>query len=184
MNQLKPFLAMLCGHFNNAVQLEKFKTEGISNYPFAEHINTLCNDKILDLPHNFKGGFVLEESYYTINQSISKMPYLFLITEESEGIRLVSYEMPEGYTKDNFTYENLKPLSYQDLKINEKFTPILYRMKDGSFYGKSVSMFSPVTRFTLEETLTEKLLLVSETIEVNGKRTFGYNLPIAFRRCE
>lgn len=184
MNQLEQFLSMLCGHFNNAVQLEKFKTEGITNYPFAEHINTLCNDKILDLPQNFKGAFVLEESYYTRNQSTNKMPHLFLITEESEGVQLSSYKMPEGYTKDDFTYENLKPVSYQDLRINETFTPILYRWRDGSFYGKSVSMFSPVTRFTLEETFTEKLLLVSETFEVNGKRTFGYDLPIAYRRCE
>ena len=30
-------------------------------------MNTLCNDKIRDLPPDFAGAFMLEESYYTTN---------------------------------------------------------------------------------------------------------------------
>lgn len=35
-------------------------------------------------------------------------------------------------------------------------------------------MFSPVLKFTLFERFSEEYLEVSETMEVRGKRTFGY----------
>lgn len=184
MNQLEHFTAMLCGHFNNALQLKNLESEGIQNYPKAEHINTICNDKIIGLPQDFSGFFVLEESYYNTNGTTNAMPHLFLITDEADGINLTSYDMPEGYTKETFTYTNLKPIRYDDLKQNKKFVPIVYRYNDGAFYGKSESMFSPVLKFTLEETFRDDVLFVSETFEVNGKRTFGYDLPLEYRRCE
>lgn len=184
MSKIELFLSMLCGTFDNTEQFNKMQANGIKDYPFAQHTNSVCNDKITGLPESFQGAFVLEESYYTVNGAMNKMPHLFLITEEADAIKLLSFEMPEGYTKDNFTFENLNDISYQDLKQSEKFTPILYTWNGTSFYGKSVSMFSPVLRFTLEETFSEELLLVSETFEVNGKRTFGYDNPIEYRRCK
>ena len=35
-------------------------------------------------------------------------------------------------------------------------------------------MFSPVLKFTLHEKFNVKKLEVSETMEINGRRTFGY----------
>ena len=184
MNKLELFLSMLCGHFDNKIQLEKFKMEGITNYPFGEHRNTLCNDKIIGLPDDFTGAFVLKESNYTLKGKTHYMPHLFLITEEQDAIKLVSYEIPDGYTEENFTYENLTSIKYEDLKLSETFTPIEFKWKNDCFYGKSVSMISSDMKFRFEETLTAERLLVSETIEVNGKRTFGFDLPIVYRRCE
>ena len=46
-------------------------------YPYAEHVNTICNDKINNLPEDFKGKFVVEESYY-----VSKVIEIDLILEE------------------------------------------------------------------------------------------------------
>lgn len=43
-------------------------------------------------------------------------------------------------------------------------------------------MFTPVMKFTLFERFSEEVLEVTETIEVNGKRTFGYDLPLEYRR--
>ena len=43
-------------------------------------------------------------------------------------------------------------------------------------------MFSPVLKFTLFERFSAEWLEVSESMEVNGKRTFGYDEPIIYKR--
>ena len=43
-------------------------------------------------------------------------------------------------------------------------------------------MFTPVLKFTLWERFSEAGLEVQETMEVNGKRTFGYDAPIRYQR--
>ena len=45
-------------------------------------------------------------------------------------------------------------------------------------------MFSPVLKFSLYEKFTENQLEVSESMEVNGKRTFGYDEPIIYKRIK
>lgn len=45
-------------------------------------------------------------------------------------------------------------------------------------------MFSPVLKFTLFERFSEEYLEVSEIMEVNGKKTFGYDNPIIYKRAE
>lgn len=182
MTMIEQFIGYLTGHFDNSQQLERFEREGITGYPRAEHRNTVCNDRITGLPADFSGVFVLEESYYTTDGKTNAMPHLFLFTEEEGGIKLTSYEIPEGYTKENFTCENLKETALESLKISEKFTPIIYREENGAFVGKGVSMFSPMLKFKLEERFDSEVLEVSETFEVNGKRTFGYDLPLEYRR--
>ena len=183
MNILKNFTDLLCGVFDNSVQLERFKKEGIEGYPFAKHVNTVLNDKIKNLPSDFKGIFILEESYYTVNDHTNSMPHIFLFTEESDGsVKLTSYETPEGYTKQNLTYENIDTLDFEGLKVSEKFTPAIYKENNGVWEGGSVSNFSPVMQFKLFERFSKDVLEVSEIIEVNGKRTFGYDLPLEYRR--
>ena len=103
MKLLGEFTAMLCGSFDNSVQLERFAAQGITGYPEARHVNTRINDHIDHLPEDFAGEFVLEESYYTVGGRTNAMPHLFLFTEEGDCVKLTSYEMPEGYTKDTFT---------------------------------------------------------------------------------
>lgn len=182
MSQLDCFINILIGHFDNLEQYNILKHQGISNFPFAEHINTICNDKIINLPEDFNGIFIVEESYYTINGKTNALPHLFLFIEEKEGIKLISYEIPNGYDKTTFTYANLKAIDYCHLKLSERFTPATYVLKDGVWEGGSVSMFSPILKFTLFERFSEEKLEVSESMEVNGKRTFGYDEPIIYKR--
>ena len=66
MMKLDNFVGMMTGHFDNKDQFNKMQAEG-KTYPYAEHVNTICNDKINNLPEDFKGKFVVEESYYEIN---------------------------------------------------------------------------------------------------------------------
>lgn len=181
MNKLNGFMDILTGHFNNSAQFEKMKQKDL-NFPYAEHINTICNDKITNLPNDFQGIFMVEESYYTANGNTHATPHLFLFTEEEKGIKLTSYELPAGYDKNTFTYQALKPVDYHELKPSEKFTPALYVEKEGVWEGGSTSMFSPVLKFTLFERFSKEYLEVSESMEVNGKKTFGYDEPIFYKR--
>ena len=174
MNKLKDFMNILTGSFNNSEQFDKMKLDNI-DFPYAEHVNTICNDKIINLPEDFKGIFMVEESYYTSNGNTHASPHLFLI-------KLTSYEVPNGYDKNTFTYKDLKEIDYNELRVSEKFTPALYIEKDGVWEGGSTSMFSPVLKFTLFERFSEEYLEVSETMEVRGKRTFGYDEPIIYKR--
>ena len=177
MNHLDAFLKILCGRFDNAAQIQELEREGVTDFPFARHVNTVCNDKIAGLPADFPGKFVLEESYYTTGGRTHASPHLFLFTQEGEDVKLTSYELPKG----SDTYETMAPLAYEDLKVSEKFTPAVYTLRDGVWEGGSVSMFSPVLKFTLFERFSPEVLEVSETMEVNGQRTFGYDRPILYR---
>lgn len=76
MMKLDNFVGMMTGHFDNKDQFNKMQAEG-KTYPYAEHVNTICNDKINNLPEDFKGKFVVEESYY-----VSKVIEIDLILEE------------------------------------------------------------------------------------------------------
>ena len=54
MMKLDNFVGMMTGHFDNKDQFNKMQAEG-KTYPYAEHVNTICNDKINNLPEDFKG---------------------------------------------------------------------------------------------------------------------------------
>ena len=60
MTKLENFVGMMTGHFDNKDQFDKMQEER-KTYPYAEHVNTICNDKINNLPEDFKGKFVVEE---------------------------------------------------------------------------------------------------------------------------
>jgi hypothetical protein len=85
-------------------------------YPYAKHVNTVCNDKINNIPQDFNGKFVVEESYYETNGNRHASPHLFLITENEDGILLSSYEIPEGEDKNTFSYDSMKNVDYSELR--------------------------------------------------------------------
>ena len=181
MMKLDNFVGMMTGHFDNKEQYARMQKAG-KLYPYAEHGNTVCNDKIKNLPEDFNGRFVVEESYYETNGKRHASPHLFLITEKEDGIVLYSYEIPEGEEKSTFSYDSMKNADYTELKKSEKFTPALYHKKDGIWEGGSTSQFSPVMTFKLWEKFSDSCLEVSESMEVNGKKTFGYDEPIIYKR--
>ena len=45
-------------------------------------------------------------------------------------------------------------------------------------------MFSPVLKFILRETTGPQQLEVEERMEMNGKKTFGFDGPILYRRMQ
>ena len=182
MMKLENFVNMMTGHFDNREQFNMMQKEG-KVYPYAEHVNTVFNDKIDTLHKDFTVSFVVEYIYYENAGRRHSSPHLFLITENEDGVLLSSYEIPEGEDRNAFSYASMKNVDYSKLKKSEKFTPALYREKDGIWEGGSTSRFSPVMIFKLWERFSDSCLEVSESMEVNGKRTFGYDEPIIYKRA-
>lgn len=90
MSELQEFVSLLSGEFDNAAQHAELTAAGQADFPFAEHRNTPCNDKIRGLPSDFAGVFLVEESYYTVAGRTHASPHLFLFTQEGDNIRLTS----------------------------------------------------------------------------------------------
>ena len=109
------FVKLMTGHFDNKEQFTEMKAAG-KIFPYAQHVNTVCNDKINNIPEDFHGIFIVEESYYETEGRRHASPHLFLITEAEDGILLSSYEIPEGEDKNTFSYDSMKNVDYSKLK--------------------------------------------------------------------
>ncbi len=105
MSKLNEFIQLLQGRFDNKEQFESLNDE---DFPYAKHVNTICNNKIVNLPNDFKGVFMVQESYYITKGRKNAQPHFFLFTEEDNQIKLTSCDTPDGYDKNTFTYANLK----------------------------------------------------------------------------
>lgn len=187
MNQFNEFKNVIVGRFNNLEQVEKEKEAGVVIHPIAKHINDICNNKIENLPEDFNGIFVIEESYYTDVKSgrTNILPHLFLFEETKEGkVKLISYEIPKSISRKDFTNENenLK-LNYDELQVSEKFTPMIYEYSEnGEFHGRSFSNFGGDTTFLLDETLSKDKFEVNEILKKGEKVIIGYDTPIIYKR--
>lgn len=183
MTILDSFLEFIVGDFDNSQQYDELNKKGI-NFPYAKHKNSLCNYKIKNLPNNFSKQFMIEESYYTINDNVKPSHHLFLFEEMDNKIKLTSYEIPKPYNKNNFTYDNVSELNFEDFESSKKFKPAIYEFNEGVWQGGSISNFSETLTFTLFEKFSKQQLEVVEKMEVNGKKTFGYDEPIIYKRIK
>ena len=184
MDILEHFITYLCGRFNNDKQVAKELEQGSIIHPRARHINGICNSKIKNLPEAFKGYFVIEESYYQIGERMQVLPHLFLFDlNEARKVRLTSYELPEGISKEDFRNDNHElVMDYRKLQISEKFNPMIYEYYEDCFRGSSISDFGNGISFTLQEKATPTVLEVSEVFRRNDKITFGFEEPIIYER--
>lgn len=100
MDTLKRFTNNLCGGFNNDKQIQDQEAKGKVTHPKAKHINRIANDKIINLPCDFNGYFIIEESYYEIGNRKNILPHLFLFTlNENNQVVLTSYVYLKVYQK-------------------------------------------------------------------------------------
>ena len=185
MNVLEVFVENLCGNFNNDEQIRKQEEKGNVTHPKATHINGVCNSKIKNLPKDFNGYFVIEESYYDQGGRQNILPHLFLFTlNEDNKVVLESYELPNNISKEDFRNNNENLImDYNELVKSEKFNPMIYNEDNGIFTGESTSMFSPVTKFVLKEKIENNTLYVSEVFYKNDNKTFGFEDPIIYKKA-
>lgn len=184
MGKLELFIKNLCGKFNNDDQIKEESKLNNIFHPKAIHINGVCNNKIINLPKDFKGYFIIEESYYEQGNFKNILPHLFLFTlNEDNEVMLTSYEIPKNISKEDFRNDNLDlVINYDELENSKKFTPMIYHEKDGAFIGESISHFTPDTTFKLKEKIEDGIMYVSEVFEKNGKITFGFVDPIVYKK--
>ncbi len=138
--KMEKFVKLMTGHFDNREQFTEMKSAG-KLFPYARHVNTVCNDKINNIPENFTGIFMVEESYYETDGKCHASPHLFLITDCDGGIMLSSYEIPAGEDKNTFSYASMKNVEYSDLKDLRSLPRHCIRKRMVSGKGKCESVY-------------------------------------------
>lgn len=186
MNKLDLFIKYLTGDFNNLNQIRNESENGGQIHPFSIHITRECNEKITNLPQNFAGRFVIEESYYTKPDG-SKLiaPHLFLFElNDKEEVQLKSYQLPAKFKKEEFTNGNKNlVLDFNDLELSANFGVMEYNfIEKNGFYGSLRNELGNEIVFTLTETIGENSLEVMELMEKGGVRLTPYDSPIIYDR--
>jgi hypothetical protein len=184
MKNMNLFMQMLCGTFENREQCQKEAEEGNPIHPIARHIIGTCNHKIVNLPKEFMGQFVIEESYFDLGTHQIDKHYLFLYEMVSDNqIRLSSYNIPEHLSKETFTNANAEiTIDYDRLEISPRFSPLLLESVGDTFVGENVSKFSEEHIFKFRLEVTKDALYVTEVLEKQGEIVAGYDSPTIYKR--
>ena len=173
------------GDLDNIEQINAEIKAGKQIHPYAKHVNRLLDNKIKNLPPNYNGFYILEESYYTYpNKPMEVKPYLFWFEKTKKGqIRLHSIQIPKGIDKKSLKNDNKKlSLNYVDLIDSPTFKPAIYSKKSGGFYIKAPVDLPNGMKFTLEETIGKDSFEVMELLQKAGKSMTPYTTPIIYKR--
>lgn len=187
MEKLDKFINYICGTFNNENQLKEEKdATGEVRTPIAKHIVGICNDKITNLPEDFKGYFTIDETYYNHEEHETALHHLFLYTlNEDNNVVLTSYELPTHIDYNDFINANERlVIDYTKLELSKKFTPITFEEKDEYFLAESESSFSPEVIFTAVEKIYDGKMYVTEIFRKNGVIVSGSEEPIVYDKIK
>ena len=99
--KLDEFTEMMTGHFDNKEQFDKMQAEG-KTYPYAEHVNTICNDKIKNLPEDLllkkatmkRMENVMHHHIFFLLQKQNREFYFPLMKFQKEKIRRHFHTLP------------------------------------------------------------------------------------------
>jgi hypothetical protein len=182
MQNLNRFMEMVCGAFDNSEQCRQEEARGTRIHPRARHIIGICNDRISNLPADFPGFFVIEESYFDLGAQQIEKHYLFLYEETVHGkIRLTSFDVPASIPRASFTNANREmQIDFEQLTVSPRFEPLILDQQDGEFFGENSSLFAPETIFKFSLRVTPRALIVKELLERSGVRVAGYETPIVY----
>lgn len=183
---LNRFKQYITGDFDNAKQVIEELKAGKAIHPLAIHVNRVADSKVINMPANLTGFFLLEESYYlTEGKPTEVKPYLFLFSLVNKGvIHLTTYQLT-GYKKESLRNDNPDlQFDYTSLVPSPTFKGADYRWneKEKTFSTVSVNELGNQMRFTLSETFTAKTLMVMELLEKDGKSLTAYTTPILYER--
>ncbi|MDZ7897621.1 MAG: hypothetical protein U5N85_06280 [Arcicella sp.] len=185
MSDFELFKSYIQGDLDNKAQVDAEIKAGKQIHPYAKHVNRLFDRKIKNLPENYNGFYILEESYYTYpNKPTEIKPYLFWF-EKTEGgrIKLHSIQIPKGWDKKDIRNDNPNfVLDFADLIDSPTFTPIVYTKTDKGFYIKAPVNLPNGVKFTLEETIGKDTFEVMESLEKDDKLLTPYSTPIIYKR--
>lgn len=185
-NDLDLYLSFLTGTFTNEAQISEEIAQGKQIHPKSKHITGLVNDRILNLPQDFKGQYVIEESYYeTLDKGPQIKHHLFLFSLTDQGKVNLRVQTPSDIENKLLTNDN-KTLKFDYLKLSDikRFKSADYqKVKDG-FYLKNKNDLGNGLAFTLEETIGKNKLEVMELLEKDGKSITSYTTPIQYLKLK
>lgn len=185
MEKLNKFISFSKGRFNNDNQIrQEIDRDGEARTPKAKHIAEVCNDKVQNLPIDFKGYFMIDETYYNHGDKVMELHHLFLYTlNENNQVVLNSYELPREIEYKDFINTNEKlTFDYNKLERNSKFAPIVFREEDGGFIAESEVEFEPGVIFTAKQKNLNGKMYVTEVFRKNGKIVSGSEEPIVYHK--
>lgn len=184
MSLIDLFISYIAGTFANTAQVRREATAGNPVHPQARHVIGVVNHKIANLPDNFDGYFVIEESYFTLPDREVHKHYLFsYVPLDTERIVLTSYNVPSDIPPESFTNDNPDiSLNYDQLEVSPRFQPLVINYVDGEFVGKNISAFGPDTLFRFGMRITPSAMFITELLEKDGERIAGYDTPIEYVR--
>ena len=184
-SDLDLYLSYLTGNFDNFAQVESEQKMGKQTHPYAKHVSRVITNRVKNIPADFKGVFVLEESYYkTSGQDTLLKPYIFkFLLNDAGQIVLHSMGVPAQIDKKKFRNDNPNwSLDFADLKESPSFKPAVYAKTVRGFYVKAPNDLPGGIKFTLEETIGNGFLEVMELAEKDGKRLTPYETPLQYVR--
>ncbi|MCU0339691.1 MAG: hypothetical protein MUE30_07390 [Spirosomaceae bacterium] len=187
MSDLDLYLSYLTGDFDNIAQVETQRKVGKQTHPYAKHVTRVITQRVSGIPADFKGVFVLEESYYKYpNQDTIVKPYIFKFEVNAQRqIVLHSMAIPERIDKKTFRNDNATwRLAFAELKESPSFKPAAYTKTERGFYIKAPNDLPGGVKFTLEETIGNGFLEVMELAEKDGKRLTPYDTPLQYVRMK
>jgi hypothetical protein len=185
MSDFELYKSYIQGDTDNSAQVAEEIKAGKQIHPLAKHVNRLLDSKIKNLPNNYNGFYILEESYYTYpNKPTDIKPYLFWFEQTPEGnVKLHSLQLPKGIEKKDIRNDNpALSLDYNDLKDSPTFKPAVYQRTEKGFYIKAPIDLPNGMKFTLEETIMKEGFEVMELLEKDGKSLTPYSTPIQYKR--
>ncbi len=186
-NDLDLYLSYLTGDFDNQMQVLKEIEAGKQIHPLAKHVTRVITSRVSNIPADFKGVFVLEESYYTNpNQERQVKPYIFKFLLNNNGkVVLHSIGIPTRIDKKTFRNDNADwSLDFTELKESASFKPAIYTKTERGFYIKAPNDLPGGMKFTLEETIGNGFLEVMELVEKDGKRLTAYETPLQYLKTK
>jgi hypothetical protein len=188
-NQISLFKKFIVGNFDNQRQVDQEKRTGQIEHPFARHISDIANSKISNIPADFKGFFILEESYYTnlTSGTTTASPFLFYFDESSSGaVQISSYNLPKTMPPSEYRNNNsdLHVDFGKDLTKSSVFKTSVYQYSeaDQSFSLDSKTDIAPGVFFVLQETISAKQLSVFEQFSSHGQVMPSYKSAIIYDR--
>jgi hypothetical protein len=185
---LAQFKGYIVGNFNNQKQVDSEKTAGNIEHPYSQHISDIANSKIINIPEDLKGFFVLEESYYTnVTSGVTNgSPFLFYFDASpvNGNVQITSYSLPKTIPATEFRNNNTKlVLDFnKDLSKSSVFKTSTYTFADQTFALDSKTDIAPGVFFVLQERISASQLVVLEQFSNHGQVFPSYKTPIIYDR--
>lgn len=181
---LNEFIDILSGTLDNSEQIEAEKKSGKQMHPLAKHVTQDCTHIVRNIPDDWPGRYILEESYYTYpDQEMIIKPLLFYVLEKDGHVLLHSVTVPERLDPLEVVNENPDLyFEFDELKTKPTFgaAQYNYHQDTGHFTTDHFCEFAPGLTFRLTETLASGRLDVMELWTKDGHVTTPYDTPIIY----